>query len=340
MKIIKQEKKGNQVILEVEEAYSKLEPQIEKAYVEASKEVKVPGFRQGKTPADILKKYINEEAVIDRAIHFLISDIYPDILENADIKPVDYPNVEIKKLKKNEPIIIEVKIDVYPEIKLGNYKGIKLTKHEVVVADEEVDKTTDYIRKDYAKHINIPENEVALDDEFAKKVSKMQTLQELKSIIKTNIEFEKKHEADQAVRDEVTKKLSGLVEADIPKGMIEREAEAMIHDLEISLKRSKMTLDSYLMAVKKTKEQLKEDVGKNAQIRIKAKLALEEIAKKEKLIVNDDDINKEIEILAQQTGKTSEEYKKEVSSDVVESIKEYILKDKAIDLVISKAKKE
>lgn len=232
MKILKQDKQGNQVILEVEEEYSKLEPNIEKAYEEASRDVKMPGFRQGKVPANLLKKYINEEAVIDRAVQLLMSDIYPELIGSAKIKPVDYPNVEVKKLEKGSPVIFNFKVDVYPEVKLGTYKKITLKKHDKEVLDEDVDKTIDFIKKSYAQQSNVPENEVSLDDEFAKNVSRTNTMQELKALIRSNVEEERKREADEATRDEVAKKLSETIEVDVPKGMVEREIDSMISDLE------------------------------------------------------------------------------------------------------------
>jgi FKBP-type peptidyl-prolyl cis-trans isomerase (trigger factor) len=340
LKILKQEKLGNQVSFEIEEEYSKLEPEIEKAYAEASREVKIPGFRQGKAPADLLKKYIHEEAVMDRAVQFLFSEIYPEIITSSGIKPVDYPGVELKKLAKNSPLIFTVKVDVYPEIKLGNYRKLSLVKRSTEVADADIDKTIGYIKQNYSKQANVPEDELVLDDEFAKKVSQTGTLQELKDLIKTNLQEEKKREAELAERDDVTKKLSELVEGRIPGGMVEREIDSMVHDLEISLQRNRMTVASYLSATQKDLNKLREEIKPSAEIRLKAKLALEQIAEKEKLEVGQGDIDKEIEVLAQHYGKTADEYKKEVSSDMIESMKEFMLREKAIDFVISKAKVE
>lgn len=340
MKILKQEKKGYQVLLEIEEEYGKIEPHIEEAYKEASKEINVPGFRRGKIPSDVLKKYLNEEAIIDRAIHLLVAEIYPDIVDSSGIKPVDYPNVEVKQLKKGNPIIFVVKVDVHPQVRLGAYKGIRVKKKDATVSDSEVDSTLEYIRKNYAKQNNIPEADIPMDDEFAKKVSRSNTLEELKALIRSNIEEEKKRESEMALRDEVTRKLSEAVEADVPPGMIEREIDLMISDLEVSLKRNRMTLQSYLSAMKKDIDKLKEEMRGSALTRVKAKLALEATAEKEKLAVDEQDIDKEIEALAQHSGKAFEEYKSGLSAEVLESIKDYMLKEKAIDFVVSKAKVE
>ena len=340
MKILKQEKKGYQVLLDIEEEYGKLKPHIDEAYKEASREVNIPGFRPGKVPADVLKKYLKEDAIIDRAIQLLVAEIYPAVLEEVKIKPVDYPNVEVKQLKKGDPIIFSIKVDVHPDVKLGTYKGMRIKKKDTAVGDAEVDTTLEFIRKNYAKQSNVQEADLPMDDEFAKKVSRSNTLEELKALIRSNIEEEKKKEADLAVRDEATRKLSEAVEADVPSGMVEREIDMMISDLEVSLKRSKMTLQSYLSATKKDINKLREEMKASALIRVKAKLALEAIAEKEKLAVDEKDINKEIEALAQHVGKSAEEYKAEVSAEVMEYINDYMLREKTIDFVVSKAKVE
>lgn len=340
MKILSQDKKGYQVILEVEEDYEKLEPQIEEAYSEAARDVNIPGFRPGKVPSSVLKQYLNEEAVIDRAIQLLVAEIYPEMLDSAKIKPVDYPNVEVKQMKKDSPIIFVIKVDVHPDVKISNYKGIKVKKKETAVKDSEVDETLEVVRKNFAKQGNIPESELPIDDEFAKKVSRSNTLEELKALIRSNIEEEKKRDSDQSIRDDVTRNLAEIVEAEVPKGMVEREIELMLSDLEVSLKRSRMTLSSYLSAIKKDIDKVKEEMKASALTRVKAKLALEAIAEKEKLDVDEGELDKEIEALAQHSGKAFEEYKAGLSADVLGSIKDYMLKEKAIDFVVSKAKVE
>lgn len=340
MKILKQEKNGNQVVLEIEEEYSKLDSHMQKAYAEAAREIRIPGFRQGKVPADLIKKYVNEEAVIDRAVQFLVSEIYPDVITETKIRPVDYPNVEVKKLKKSAPIVFNIKVDVYPEIKLGSYKGLKLKKQDVDVAEDEVNKTIEFLKSGYAEQNKIPEDQVVLDDDFAKKISTMGTFDELKKLIRTNIEMEKKNKAESEGREEATKKLAEIVEAEIPNGMLEHEIEIMMGDLEVSLKRNKMTLDSYLSAVKKDREMLKQELKPGAETRIKAKLVLEKISEKEKLTIEDEEVDNELSALAEHSGKSLDEYKAEISPEMKESIKEYMLHDKAMKLVMDKAKEE
>jgi FKBP-type peptidyl-prolyl cis-trans isomerase (trigger factor) len=340
LKILKQDKTGNQVVLEIEEEYSKIDPHLNAAYKEASNEVRIPGFRQGKVPAEVMKKYISEEAVVERAAQMLLSKIYPSVIVEAKIKPVDYPNIELGKFEKGKPIVFKIKVDVFPDIKLASYKGLKLKKMDIAVTDDEISKTIDYIKAGWAKQNNIAESEVVLDDGFAKSISTSGTMEELKALLKNNIELDKKNEAESARRDDISKQLAGLVEGDIPNGMVEREIEGMVHDLESTLKRNKMTLASYLSAVKKDQKAMVDEMKPAALARVKAKLALEKIIEKEKLEIDELEMDKEVEHLAEHAGKPAEEYKASLSEDMKTSIKDYLLNEKAMELVISKAKEE
>ena len=118
MKIRSNTREGNKVILEIEEEYSKLKDAIEETIVETGKEVKLPGFRPGKAPKELVRKALNQEAVEAEAVQRLISSLYPTVLDEAKIDPVDYPNIQILQHKKKKPIVFKVEVDVYPEVKI------------------------------------------------------------------------------------------------------------------------------------------------------------------------------------------------------------------------------
>ena len=65
------------------------------------------------------------------------AEIYPEVIKAAKIDPVDYPNVEIVQLEKGKPFIFKLAVEVNPEVKLGKYKGIKVTKKAVELKEEE-----------------------------------------------------------------------------------------------------------------------------------------------------------------------------------------------------------
>lgn len=150
MKISKNERQGNSANIEVETGYDELKPHIDHAFKEAAKEVKVPGFRPGKVPVDMIKTYLNEEVVVEKALQELIADLYPKIIQEAKIEPVGYPNVEVITIEKDKPVAFRIKVDVYPDVKIGKYKTIKVNQPSTEVTQKEIDDTIEAIRMNLA----------------------------------------------------------------------------------------------------------------------------------------------------------------------------------------------
>ena len=108
--------------------------------------VSLPGFRKGKAPANIVrKKYENN--VLSEAIEKLIQTKTKDLLEQKKLKPFTQPKIDLKKYEKNEPIEVEIKIDLEPEIKLKDFKNIEINSYEI-----NLNKTL--IEKNYKEFLN------------------------------------------------------------------------------------------------------------------------------------------------------------------------------------------
>jgi len=164
VKITKQEKKGNKVILEIEEDYSSLEARIESVINNASKELHVPGFRKGKVPKNIAEQHFDKDAIIQRAVQNLVSDLYPGIIKEAAIEPVDYPNVVILKNEEGKPFAFSVEVEVYPEVKLGKYKGIKADSESKELTEEEINSFIEDLRFRVADIEEVKDRAVQKDD--------------------------------------------------------------------------------------------------------------------------------------------------------------------------------
>ena len=117
----------------------------EKAFKKLAANVTVPGFRKGKAPENMIKGKIDQVKVMDEAINSLLPNIYNDILAKEDIKPYTQPKVDVTKLSDKE---LEVKFTIItlPKIALGQYKGLKIGKGEVVVTDKDIDDAIDALR--------------------------------------------------------------------------------------------------------------------------------------------------------------------------------------------------
>lgn len=151
MKILKQEREGNKVKLEVELPYSLLESSINNTFEEVASEVKIPGFREGKAPREVVERHINKDAVTDRAVQNLIRENYPNVIGEAKIEPVDFPEVVVLRQEEGKPFAFSVAVEVYPEVKLGKYKGIRIKKKDTKVTDEEVENFVKGLQDRFAK---------------------------------------------------------------------------------------------------------------------------------------------------------------------------------------------
>ena len=234
MKINSQKREGNNVLLEVEVEVSEFKVAVDKTIVRASKEINIPGFRPGKAPREMVERTLDREALEARAASDLISELYPRVIEESKIEPVDYPGVDIVQQKKAMPFVFSVKVDVYPEVKLGKYMGLKVDKTEAAITENEIDKILESLQKRFAGKEALP----PLDDEFAKKVSHFQTLDELKKEVREGLLKDKTKHAEADVKDKLVATAVAEAKVDIPKGMIEREVDVLLDELKSSLAQS------------------------------------------------------------------------------------------------------
>ncbi len=141
---------NNNVLLELEISNSYLKKSLNATYKEISQKAKIPGFRPGKVPFNVIDTNYGREYVLNEAAQNSISDLYPKVIDELDIKPIDYPKVKIVNVGDDIPLDIEVTVEVEPEIATPVYKGIEATGISEEVKDEEVDKQIDNLRNNYA----------------------------------------------------------------------------------------------------------------------------------------------------------------------------------------------
>ncbi len=123
--------------------------EIEKAYKGLKKEVKIKGFRPGKTPLAILKKHFKAQVEED-VISKLVSDSYPKALEEAKQMPVSPPKIENGVIEKGKDFTYMAVFEVKPEIDVKDYEGLELEKEKIEISDEDVDKEIETLRNSHA----------------------------------------------------------------------------------------------------------------------------------------------------------------------------------------------
>lgn len=137
---VKMEKlEKNVVKLEITVEAEKFNEALKKSFTKNAKKFNVPGFRKGKAPLNIVKRYYGEGVLFEDAIDMIYRDTYSKALEENNINPIDYPSIDIVQIGEGKEFIYTAEITVMPEVELGEYKGLEVKKNEYNVTDEDVE---------------------------------------------------------------------------------------------------------------------------------------------------------------------------------------------------------
>ncbi|MDD5634376.1 MAG: trigger factor [Candidatus Omnitrophica bacterium] len=145
---------GTQRQLDIEMPKEKVDEVFNQVVEDIRKKAAVPGFRQGKAPLDIILKNYRED-VVDEVKKILIPQGYERALEEHKIEPLSFPEIFDIDLALSGALVFKAKVDVFPEVNVKKYKGLKVTKEKVQVADEEVEKAVSRIRDMNAEFVSI-----------------------------------------------------------------------------------------------------------------------------------------------------------------------------------------
>lgn len=138
---IKMEKiEVNVVKLEIKATAEKFNEALNKAFKKNQKKFNVPGFRKGKVPMAMVKKYYGIEALYEDAINLVIDETYSKALVENNIRPVDYPQIDVLEVGEGKELVYTATVTVYPEVELGEYKNVEVEKVTYEVTEEEVQK--------------------------------------------------------------------------------------------------------------------------------------------------------------------------------------------------------
>ncbi|MCI8808754.1 MAG: trigger factor [Oscillibacter sp.] len=128
----------SQVVLTIEVEAAEFEAALEKAYRKMRGKMKVPGFRPGKAPRKVVEGMYGVEVFFDEAINIAFPDAYEAAVKEKELQVVGYPSVELDGECTREGFTFKATAPVYPEVTLGEYKGLSAPKEEVVVTEDDV----------------------------------------------------------------------------------------------------------------------------------------------------------------------------------------------------------
>jgi len=368
----------NVVKLEIRVEAEKFDTALTKAYNKNKSRYNIPGFRKGKVPMAMVKKFYGVESFYDDAVNFAIDESYPLALNEENIRPVDYPQIDVVELGEGKELVYTATVTTYPEIELGEYKGLDIKKTVYEVEDSEIEKqiaemqeknarietkkegtvakgdiaVIDFIGyidgivfdggegSDYSleigsgtfiddfedqligltvgdkKEVNVSFPEAygkedlngkpamfkveikaikvkelpALDDEFAKEVSAVDTFDELKENLKKTLKKNNDEKTEREFEEAVITAVIENSKMEVPEIMVSKEIDAMMQDLEERLKYQGLSLDQYMEFTGNTTEKMRDFMKENAERKVKADLVIEAISKAEEIKATEEEL--------------------------------------------------
>ena len=132
------EKNGNQATIVVEIDKDLMETGANKAYLKARKSITLPGFRKGKAPRKMIEAMYGAHVFYEDGLEEIFPEVYEEAVVKQELKAVGRPSLTDMNIAEDGSVTITITTDVYPEVTLGDYKGIEVAKDEVSVSDEQV----------------------------------------------------------------------------------------------------------------------------------------------------------------------------------------------------------
>ncbi|WP_350342596.1 trigger factor [Proteinivorax tanatarense] len=139
MKVNWEKKENNQGVLTIEVPAENVEQAIEKAYKKMRKDIEIPGFRKGRVPRKIIENRAGVEVFYEEAANFMLQEFYPKAVEESNIEPVSQPEIDVEQIEAGKPFIFTANVTVKPEVELGEYKELGITKTVKEVSEEDVE---------------------------------------------------------------------------------------------------------------------------------------------------------------------------------------------------------
>jgi len=165
VKVEIEKQKENEVKLKIEMDKLKVNSNLDKVYNDVSYQIKIPGFRKGRIPKNILNLHLGKEYFYDKTAEKLIPDCYLEAIKKSNIQPINQPEIKVIQIEEDKPLIFEATVQVKPEVKLGSFDKISIQKEDVKVTASDVKNEIMRIQENQAK-LNVVKNRKSKKNDF------------------------------------------------------------------------------------------------------------------------------------------------------------------------------
>ncbi len=323
---------------------------------EFKKETKIAGFRPGMAPDDIVEGHVGSNKVLNEAASYLVSKNLSDIFKKEELVPIDNPKIAMDILAKGSPLSFTASFTLRPQVKIGDWKKIKVEKIKAKeIKEEDVANSIKNIyeawkksqKKDiedtegnedikeiegqqkfiYDAHGNkIPiiddegKNKVdvnTIDDEFAKKIG-ARDLAHLRELVRKDLDTLVADQVETDYEQKVFEQIAGLVEVEVPEVLIDDELNRILVRMGSELERQGKTLEDFLKEENTTIDGLKAKWREQATKNVKISMAMDEIGKEQKIQVTKEEMDAALAGVNQQN--FSADQKRDMENYLVVSI--------------------
>ena len=132
------EKNGNQATIVVEISKELMQKGADKAYMKNRNRIMIPGFRKGKAPRKMVEAMYGAHVFYEDGLEEIFPEVYEEAVVKQDVKAVGRPSLTDMNIAEDGSVTVTITTDIYPEVTLGDYKGLEVEKTEASVSDEQV----------------------------------------------------------------------------------------------------------------------------------------------------------------------------------------------------------
>ena len=157
---VEQLEEKNMVKLVIEASAEEFEAGLNAAYNKNKNKISVPGFRKGKAPRKMIEQLYGSQIFFEDEANEIIPDAYADAAKESGLDIVSQPKVSIEQLEAGKPFIFAAEVAVRPEVELGEYKGVEVTKADAEVTDADVEEELKKVQDQNSRTVSVEDRAV------------------------------------------------------------------------------------------------------------------------------------------------------------------------------------
>ncbi|MFA5145413.1 MAG: trigger factor [Candidatus Omnitrophota bacterium] len=255
---------------------------FEDVFTRIAKEAKVPGFRPGHAPRDVLEKHFSSSAH-EQVLKELVPDIYGEAIKKEGLEVIELPQISDVRLDRVK-LTFKAVVEVSPEITVKGYKKQKVSYKYITVTPEEIKRNIDSLKGSRKAE--------AIDDSFAKGLG-YPDLSELEKALERQIFLQKESQQRQNIENELVQNITKDLDFKLPQSLVNRQLEELLRHTKVDLALKGVPREK----LEEQEKELVKNLEPEARKQVKVYLVLAEIAKKENIPLDDNMPARVIELL-------------------------------------------